>query len=170
MSIILEKRRWIEVLKTKKPAANGTLIWDWHGCGAHFCFWGSQYQGKQQWQPPSKSKPPVLTVTTVDVLLVMDGQYMTYWKSAIHLRFSQFSHNWSKPMSQWSANCWFVEMFQFLICVLIIERWNGKDTDSTLKSSDSEVDMHVMDQLLKMERCFRHEKVNAVSRFKVLET
>ncbi|EFX85564.1 hypothetical protein DAPPUDRAFT_237809 [Daphnia pulex] len=47
---------------------------------------------------------------------------------------------------------------------------SGEDTDSTLNSSDNEVDIHVMNQLLKMVRCFRHEKENAVSRSTVLET
>jgi hypothetical protein len=47
---------------------------------------------------------------------------------------------------------------------------SGEDTDSTLNSSDNEVNLHVMDQLLKMVRCFRHDKDNAVSRSTVLET
>ncbi len=69
-------------------------------------------------------------------------------------------------------------LFIFFVClnVLILNlcfdyrALSGEDTDAALNSSDSEVDMHIMDQLLKMVRCFRHEKDNAVSRSIVLET
>ncbi|XP_046460984.1 restin homolog [Daphnia pulex] len=53
---------------------------------------------------------------------------------------------------------------------ILMRALSGEDTDSTLNSSDNEVDIHVMNQLLKMVRCFRHDKDNAVSRSTVLET